>query len=69
MRPSISISLRLLRRHKHYLQNKYRHTKYEEDRLRLRSWNAPIKQEFQAYRQRSWKKFISNVASPNPTKF
>jgi Endonuclease-reverse transcriptase len=68
-RPSISPSLQILLRHKHYLQNKYRHTKFEEDRLRLRSWNFLVKQEFQAHRQRNWEQFITNVASPNPTKF
>ncbi|CAF4437595.1 unnamed protein product [Rotaria socialis] len=66
-RPSISSSLRILIRHKHYLQNRYRHSKYEDDRIRLRSWNILVKQEFQAYRQRKWEKFISNVASSNPT--
>jgi hypothetical protein len=68
-RPSISPPLRILLRHKHYLQNRYRHSKYEEDRLRLRSWNKLIKQEFQAHRQRSWEQFISKVASPNPSSF
>ncbi|CAF1927041.1 unnamed protein product [Rotaria magnacalcarata] len=67
--PSISSSLRILIRHKHYLQNRYRHSKYEEDRIRLRSWNILVKKEFQADRQRKWEKFISNVASPNPTSF
>lgn len=37
-RPSISSSLRILLRHKHYLQSRYRHSKYEEDRLRLHSF-------------------------------
>ncbi|CAF5217130.1 unnamed protein product, partial [Rotaria magnacalcarata] len=68
-RPSISSSLRILIRHKHYLQNRYRHSKYEEDRIRLRSWNILVKKEFQADRQRKWEKFISNVASPSPTSF
>ncbi|CAF1249995.1 unnamed protein product [Rotaria sordida] len=68
-RPSISPSLRILLRHKHYLQNRYRHTKHEEDRLRLRSWNILVKQEFRAYKQRNWEQFISNVASPNPSTF
>ncbi|CAF4495506.1 unnamed protein product [Rotaria sp. Silwood2] len=68
-RPSISSSLRILLRHKHYLQNRYRHTTYEEDRLRLRSWNTLVRLEFQAHRQRSWEQFISSVASPNPTNF
>ncbi|CAF4568127.1 unnamed protein product [Rotaria magnacalcarata] len=34
-RSSISSSLRILIRHKHYLQNRYRHSKYEGDRIRL----------------------------------
>ncbi|CAF4742888.1 unnamed protein product [Rotaria sp. Silwood1] len=68
-RPSISPSLRILLRHKHYLQNRYRHSKYEEDRLRLRSWNLLVKQEFRALRQRSWEHFISKVASPSPSTF
>ncbi|CAF2956154.1 unnamed protein product [Rotaria sp. Silwood2] len=68
-RPSISPSLQVLLRHKHYLQNRYRHSRLEEDRLRLRSWNVIVKQEFQALKQRSWEQFISNVASPNPSSF
>ncbi|CAF0858251.1 unnamed protein product [Adineta steineri] len=68
-RPSISPSLRILLRHKHYLQNRYRHTKHEEDRLRLRSWNYLVKHEFKSHRQRTWEQFISTVASPNPTSF
>ncbi|CAF1090325.1 unnamed protein product, partial [Rotaria magnacalcarata] len=68
-RPSISSSLRILLHHKHYLQNRFRHSKKEEDRLRLRTWNILIKQELRAHRQRSWEQFISSVASPNPTTF
>ncbi|CAF3559926.1 unnamed protein product, partial [Rotaria sp. Silwood2] len=68
-RPSISPSLQVLLRHKHYLQNRYRHSRFEEDRLRLRSWNVTVKREFQALKQRSWEQFISNVASPNPSSF
>jgi hypothetical protein len=68
-RPSISLALRILLRHKHYLQNRYRHTRYEEDRLRLRSWNTLIKYEFKSQKRRGWEQFISNVASPNPTSF
>ena len=68
-RPSISPSLQVLLHHKHYLQNRYRHSRQEEDRLRLRSWNAIVKREFQSLRQRSWDQFIANVASPNPTSF
>ncbi|CAF2070985.1 unnamed protein product [Rotaria magnacalcarata] len=68
-RPSIPKSLRILLHHKHYLQNRFRHKRQEEDRLRLRSWNILIKQEFRTHRQRTWEQFISNVASPNPTTF
>ncbi|CAF3137196.1 unnamed protein product, partial [Rotaria sp. Silwood2] len=68
-RPSISPSLQVLLRHKHYLQNRYRHSRFEEDRLRLRSWNVIVKREFQALKQRSWEQFILNVASPNPSSF
>jgi hypothetical protein len=50
-RPSISPSLQLLLRHKHYLQNRYRHSRLEEDRLRLRSWNVIVKQEFRTHKQ------------------
>ncbi|CAF3265885.1 unnamed protein product [Rotaria sp. Silwood2] len=52
-RPSIPLSLRILLHHKHYLQNRFRHKKQEEDRLRLQSWNILIKQELRAHRQRS----------------
>ena len=69
VRPSISSSLRILIRHKHYLQNRYRHTKYEEDRLRLNSWKKLVKQEFQAHKRQSWEKFLSEAASPNPIAF
>ena len=68
-RPSISPSLRILPRHNHYLQNKYRHTKLEEDRIRVRTWSALVKREFQSYRQQRWERFIANTASPNPTSF
>ncbi|CAF4548907.1 unnamed protein product [Rotaria socialis] len=37
-RPALPSSLRLMFKHKHLLQNKYRHSKLEEDRIRLRSW-------------------------------
>ncbi|CAF4343507.1 unnamed protein product, partial [Rotaria magnacalcarata] len=61
-RPSISSSLRILIRHKHYLQNRYRHSKYEEDRIKLRSWNILVKKEFQADRQRKWEKSPTDIA-------
>ncbi|CAF3310744.1 unnamed protein product [Rotaria socialis] len=58
-RPSISSSLRILLHHRHYLQNRFRHSKQKkDDRLRLRTWNIPIKQELRAHRQRSWEQFI-----------
>lgn len=68
-RPSISPSMRILLRHKHYLQNRYRHSKLEEDRIRLRSWSTLVKHEFQSLRQRTWEQFLSNVTSPNPNLF
>ncbi|CAF4169009.1 unnamed protein product [Rotaria magnacalcarata] len=51
------------------LRDRFRHSKKEKDRLRLRTWNILIKQELQAHRQRSWEQFISSVASSNPTTF
>ena len=69
VRPSISPSLRILIRHKHYLQNRYRHTKYEGDRVRLNFWKKLVKLEFQAHKQQCWEKFLYEVASPNPTAF
>ncbi|CAF1277951.1 unnamed protein product [Rotaria magnacalcarata] len=68
-RPTISPSLRAMLKHKHYLQNKYRHSKLEEDRVRLRSWNKLVQHELKSFRQNNWNTFISQVASPNPKKF
>lgn len=68
-RPTISSSLRLMLKHKHYLQNKYRHSKLETDRLRLRSWSKLIQHELKTQRQNNWLNFISQVTSPNPQKF
>ena len=44
-RPSISPSLRILLHHKHHLQNNYRHTKREEDRIRLQAWSVLVKRD------------------------
>ena len=68
-RPSIPPSLQILLLHKHHLQNKFRRTKLEEDRLRLRSWCYLVRRELQAHKQRKWEQFLSNVASPNPKSF
>ncbi|CAF4285393.1 unnamed protein product [Rotaria sp. Silwood2] len=68
-RSTISPSLRALLKHKHYLQNKYRHNKLEEDRVRLRSWNKLVQYELKSFRQNNWNTFISQVASPNPKNF
>ncbi|CAF4702751.1 unnamed protein product [Rotaria sp. Silwood2] len=48
-RPTLSPSFRSILKHKHYLQNKYRHSKLEEDRVRVRSWNKLIQHELKAY--------------------
>ncbi|CAF2150266.1 unnamed protein product [Rotaria magnacalcarata] len=56
-------------KHKHYLQNKYRHSKLEEDRIRLRSWNKLVQLELNSFRQNNWNIFISQAASPNPKHF
>jgi len=56
-------------KHKHYLQNHYRHTKTEEDRLSLRTWRKITKRELKQHRANRWKLFISTVASPDPSKF
>lgn len=68
-RPTLSPSLRILLQHKHYLQNRYRHTRFEDDRLRLRSWCKLVQREFFSMRQKRWNLFISNVASSNPGQF
>ncbi|CAF1552707.1 unnamed protein product [Rotaria magnacalcarata] len=68
-RPTLSSYLRFMLKHKHYLQNKYRHSKLEEDRIRLRSWNKLIQYELKSFRQNNWMNFISEVACPNPTHF
>ena len=65
-RPSLSNALRTLLEHKHHLQNRYRHTRLESDRLRLRSWSKLVQSEFTSLKQKNWNSFISNVASPNP---
>ena len=67
--PSIPQSLRVLLKHKHYLQNRYRHNKTEENRLRLRTWNSIIMKEFKAVKKKNWEDFIANVASPDPSAF
>ena len=68
-RPSIPPSLQILLRHKHYLQNRFRRTDFEEDCLRLRSWCYLVRRELQAHKQRKWENFLANVASPNPKSF
>ena len=68
-RPTISKALRILLKHKHYLANRYRHSRTEEDRLNLRSWQNIIRKEFQHHKAISWNQFISKVASPNPANF
>jgi len=68
-RPTLSPSLRLLIKHKHYLQNRYRHSRLEADRLRLRSWEKVLQREFRQFKADNWHKFMANVASPNPVTF
>ncbi|CAM2708417.1 unnamed protein product [Rotaria socialis] len=68
-RPTITPSIRAMIKHKHYLQNKYRHSKSEEDRVRLRSWSKLVQHELKSLTQTKWLKFINQVASPNPKKF
>ena len=69
IRPSITETLRVMIKHKHYLQNRYRHTRTEQDRLSLRSWPKLIQSEFKQHRANCWNQFIDNVASPQPTIF
>jgi hypothetical protein len=68
-RPTITKAMRVMLKHKHYLQNRYRHTRSEEDRRSLRSWHKLIQNEFKRHKANSWNKFIDNVASPQPTTF
>ncbi|CAF1041604.1 unnamed protein product [Didymodactylos carnosus] len=51
-RSTIPPSLKLLIKHKHHLQNKYRRSKLEEDRTRLRSWCKLIQHELKLVKQR-----------------
>jgi hypothetical protein len=58
-RPTISKALKIMIKHKHYLQNRYRHTKTEEDRLSLRTWQKITQRELKQHRANCWKLFIS----------
>jgi hypothetical protein len=58
LRPTLSPSLRLLIKHKHYLQNKYRNSKLEVDRLRLQFWEKLLQHEFQQFKADNWHKFL-----------
>ncbi|CAF1272528.1 unnamed protein product [Adineta steineri] len=69
IRPSITKALRVMLKHKHYLQNRYRHTRSEEDRQSLRAWHKLVLHEFNQHKVNRWNKFIDNVASPQPTTF
>lgn len=51
-RSAIPSSLRILLRHKHYLQNRFWRMKSEEERLRLRAWHLLVRREPQSHRQR-----------------
>ena len=68
-RPTITEALRIMIKHKHYLQNRFRRTKTEEDRLSLRSWHKVIQQELKQHRANCWNQFIDKVASPKPSSF
>ena len=68
-RPSLSSAARAMLRRKHYFQNRYRHIRLESDRLRLRSWCKSVRHKFASLRQERWHSFISDVTSPNSTKF
>ncbi|CAM4826176.1 unnamed protein product [Rotaria magnacalcarata] len=68
-RSTLSPSIRAMLEHKQYLQNKYRHNKLEEDRVRLRLWNKLAQYELDSFRQNKWSIFISQVAFPNPKRF
>ncbi|CAF4631941.1 unnamed protein product [Rotaria socialis] len=58
-RPSISSSLRILLITDIIFKIDFdTQNKKKDDRLRLRTWNIPIKQELRAHRQRSWEQFI-----------
>ena len=68
-RATLPPSIRILLKHKHHLQNVHRHSKLEEDRLRLRSWQKLVQSEVRQFKASRWNTFISNVASPNPANF
>ncbi|CAF1341898.1 unnamed protein product, partial [Rotaria sp. Silwood1] len=59
----------ILLKYKHYLQNRYRKTKLENDRLDLRLWSKITKQETLNHKARQWNSFLSKLASPNPKTF
>ena len=63
-RPTISKALRVMLQHKHYLQNRYRHSRTEENRLSLRTWHKIVQHELRQHRATSWNNFILNIASP-----
>ncbi|CAF4997839.1 unnamed protein product [Rotaria sp. Silwood1] len=61
--------IRILLKYKHYLQNRYRKTKLENDSLDLRLWSKINKQEILNYKARQWTSFLSKLASSNPKTF
>ncbi|CAF4326506.1 unnamed protein product [Rotaria sp. Silwood2] len=69
IRPTLPASIRILVNYKHYLTNRYRKTRLENDRLDLRLWSSFTRQEIRTHRARTWNSFISKIASPNPSTF
>ncbi|CAF5093920.1 unnamed protein product, partial [Rotaria sp. Silwood1] len=69
LRSTLPPSIRILLKYKHYLQNRYRKTKLENDRLDLRLWSKITKQETLNHKARQWNSFLSKLASPNPKTF
>ncbi|CAF4996118.1 unnamed protein product [Rotaria sp. Silwood1] len=69
LRSTLPPSIQILLKYKHYLQNRYRKTKLENDRLDLRLWSKIKKQEILNYKARQWTSFLSKLASPNPKTF
>ncbi len=63
-----SVVLPMLK-HKHYLQNRYHHTKIEEDRLSFRSWHKLVQLEFKQHTAICWNRSIDNITSSQPTNF
>ena len=65
IRPSITEALRIMIKHKHYLQNRYRRTRTEQDRLSLRSWHKLMQTELKQHRSNAGTNLLTMLHLPN----